>query len=256
MTTQTLDDLERLHDKEEHNFAAARALLAEHGTYELLGTATECYALMAQMVSVSGIPETRDDMEFAFICSLRSRYYLQKGCLEIMRGHSGDGLGQLRQAVEAAGVADLVRRQPKFAQRWIESIQDEAHYKTYLGTFNSGQFFPDTDPMMVKLKVAYDIAAKRSHPSPHAFASRLSVTPVNTAGEQDFSYSFFDFSDPQEAQSTVLQAFLLTVGTHAIVLDVYQRALAISMARDVNNWNLRRNALEAALGVQRARLDR
>lgn len=246
--------LDNLAAVETYNVRVSRRLLRGHGISELSEHIVNVYLAVRDMVERG--PDRRrkaDDVIFSTMFLLRSCYVFEKGLVEVMRGHLSDSLTYLRDAVEAAGFVDVVRRDRPLARTWVEASTDEERYELYRKRFRTSRLFPDADPLMRRLGSLYDWASKAVHASPYSFALRFSVEQDGTV--RQFAFGYMDFvKRPQEAERDVLSMFMTHISAHLAVLRVLARALRDVVER--TTWDLHFNTAEGLFEAHRDRLTR
>lgn len=95
--------------------------------------------------------------------------------LEILRLHGGDAYHMLRQAIEAAGSADLVRREPNLTKVWLAAGNNDQAYRQYKDAFNTNDLLPLNDDLTKELRAWYRRASKLAHGSIFGVANRLRI---------------------------------------------------------------------------------
>ncbi len=241
-----MDALDRMREYEEENFRTSHAALGE--TYGLLADTLGLYDLLGELVHASKVPP-RDEIVAGVMFLLGSHYMLEKGVLELMRAHLSDSFSYARTAIEQAGFADLVRRDPKLAMKWISAANDPTAYKEYRDAFATGKAFPKDDPLMQELYARYDFASKQMHASLHSYALRLRTIRDHSTGTVELKYAYFDIREV----SDLTRMFLWTIDTHFKIIQVFAIVFGEAVRHDKQRWDLRYNAFEATLAVHRER---
>jgi hypothetical protein len=103
------ESLTMLMNHEPDNQAVSLHLLNNRGAVHALVPFHDAYKAISDIAAVSGLLGD-ERITLTLLLVLRCRYTLDKGILEVLRLHGGDAYHVLRQAIEAAGSADLVRR--------------------------------------------------------------------------------------------------------------------------------------------------
>lgn len=241
-----MDALDRMRQYEEENFQTSRTALGE--TYGLLADMLGLYDVLGELIRESKLPSD-DEIVAGAMFMLGSRYMLEKSILELMRVHLSDSFSYVRNALEQVGFADLVRRNPKLAMKWLSAGDDPAAYKEYKDAFATGKAFPKNDPLMQELYTRYDFASKRVHASLHSYALRLQTLHNQNTGAVELKYAYFDIKDA----SDLMQIFLWIIDTHFKILQAFARVFAEAIRYDQRRWDLRYNAVEASLAVHKER---
>ncbi len=244
--------LDRFVGMDLRNFRTSRRLLREHGVYELSERVMGAYTALRDGAQRATTPRrTDDDVVFAVLFLLRSGYAFEKGLVEVMQVHLSDSFGHLRTAIEAAGFADLVRRDRALARTWLESADDEARYALYRRIFRTRQLFPKADPLMQQLVPMYDWASRMAaHGSVYSFSTRLAVAQQGTAWR--FEYGYQDAKHPEETWRDVLTMFMVHINNHLRVLTVFGRALKDVIEKRV--WDLHFNTADGLFDHHRDQL--
>lgn len=177
---------------------------------------------------------------------MAARYYGVMALLACLRGHITDSFASTRMAIEAAAFAFRVKRHPNLARVWLDAGEDDAAYDEYRKRFR--RLFPEDHARLRELGARYDLCAKQTHPSVYAFAGRSKVDAAEPHYTLKFEY-FQMASDGSEPART----FLFTLNTHILILGVFGEALGRALSHDPTTFDLRFNAVEAALAQHTAR---
>lgn len=245
--------LDRLVGTDLANFRTSRRLFRENGLYELPERVTGVYTALRESVerAKANPRQVDDDVTFAMLFLMRSAYAFERGLVEVMQVHLSDSFGHLRSALEAAGFADLVRRDRSLAGTWLDAANDEARYDLYRKKFRTNRMFPEADPPMRQIRLMYDWASRMaSHGSVYSFSTRLDV--VREGAGVRFNYRYHDVRRPEDVPRDVLAIFMVHINTHLAVLQVFARALKDVIEKAV--WDLHFNTAEVLFEGHRDRL--
>ncbi len=251
------ESFEMLRDGETGNQTTSLGVLVRIGAMNAYGPLADAYRVLGEVVAASGL--WGDDRIFLAICLLqRSRYGLDKGVLEASRLHWGDSYYALRQSLEAAGTADLMRRQPNLVKPWLAAGTDEPAYKAFRNAFHTNQTLPTADPLTAELRQWYGRSSRVGHSSIYGFAQRLIITDRDPQNRRTIGFGYFDGADKQDPLETAAQVvahFRNHLQVHLVIQRVFARALDPALQHDRAKWDASHAAAQNELDVVLARLD-
>jgi len=143
--------LEALIKLEARNQEVSSRLLADTGADAAITPFREAYQVVGDIVVRSGLLSDERAV-VTLVLMLRCRYTLDKGVLEVLRLHGNDAYHSLRQAIEAAGSADLVRRKARLTKVWLAAGINDGTYRTYKNEFHTDQLLPKNDDLTKDLR--------------------------------------------------------------------------------------------------------
>ncbi len=240
------DELDEIRTGEEANYQISLKLLGD--SVSLVQDLLDLYKLMAEIASKSRLA-VRNEFFTGLHFLAASRYHLTIGALAALRTHISDAQRSGRMAIELAAFAALVKRQPALAMVWLNAGQDEASYKRYRRTFSSQNLFPDDDPLLKSLGDRFDTTSKLSHPSIYSLAEHTRITRTDSAMNLEFHYFTVKKDNAREPTLT----YFWTLDTHFGVLRVFEQVLKEVLEGDRGHWEIRRNGVDAKLGVHKQR---
>jgi hypothetical protein len=95
----------------------------------------------------------------------------------------------------------------------------------------------------------YGAASKLGHPSVYAMAGHTKAK----MGDAGFALEFKYFELKNNDLSEPARTFLWIIDTHFGILRLFEEVLAEAIAHDLTTWEVRRNGVDARLGVQKLR---
>jgi hypothetical protein len=175
-----------------------------------------------------------------------SEYHLHSAVLSCLRCHLTDSFAASRMAIESAAVLAKMKRQPTLFNLWVRAGVDDTVAKRYRKETGGAQLFPADEADMKQLKVDYDFCAKQTHPG---FVSMVRRLRLPNAADMTVEFHWFDIRPDSRAEPA--RTFFWIVSTHRRILDVYARIFKLAL--DDAAWMLRRNSIEATVGVHLAK---
>jgi hypothetical protein len=87
------------------------------------------------------------------------RHHLIRGATALFRVHAAQMFRETRSAVETAGIAYVVRRDPAMLNTFLEDDGREEQRRAAKNAFRPGNIFPKTEEVMRSLRSQYDLAS-------------------------------------------------------------------------------------------------
>lgn len=130
---------------------------------------------------------------------------------------------------------------------WLCAGRDDAAYKMYRKKFRTETLFPKDHPLLQELWNRYDYCSKLSHPSIYSICKHIKVEATDNEVNIRFNYFELENKDPSEP----IRTFLWTIDTHFGIIRVFEEVLHDVLAQDRMKWEIRRNAVDAKLGIHK-----
>lgn len=159
-----------LHDKDEENYQWSRRGLAAY--CQIPDDIAQLYA-MANL-SIGPKLRTMEDRVALTLAVPQNLKHLLLGTNSLYRHHSVQMYREVRSAVEAAGIAWLIRGDPAKYKIFVEDRrQDNASRTAAKEAFKPKAIFLASERMLVKLREHYDEASVRAHTTFLGFFAHL-----------------------------------------------------------------------------------
>lgn len=241
-----MDEIDRVREGEEANYKFARQAVGDSAS--LIQDLVDLYGLLGDLVRASGLPPD-DGVVAASQFLLACRYQLTIGALTALRGHINDSFYFTRKAIELCAFAVRVDKHPHLAMVWLQAGRSGNSYERYRKKFSPGKLFPSDHELLGTLYDRYDHCSKFVHPSAYSLAGHIEVE--RSTDHIDFKFNYFQLQD--RAPSEPIRTILWIVDTHFGILRVFQDILKEAIAHDQAKWEIRRNAVDAKIGLHKSR---
>jgi hypothetical protein len=192
----------RIYDQDASNFEKAKSRL---GFATLLpDDILKLYTLLHETAKPflhTGVAETAAGLYV--LCSK----HLVLGTLALLRLHSTQAFRETRAAVECAGIAYVIQKDPEKYKVFVndDGERPEAR-KVAKRTFRTDIIFPDHEPLVRQLRFHYESASHLSHTNAMTFRQHLS------RGKTDSPLVLFNFQDiNSETVDRVLPEMLILI---------------------------------------------
>lgn len=241
-----MEEIGEVRDAEEDNYQESRRFLGDSVT--LLEHLTGLYKLMGEIIGRCA-PGPTDEIVSAMQFLLGCRYQLTRGALCVLRGHPADSFYFTRKAIELCAFAARVKAHPHLAMVWLHAGRDEPSWQKYLDKFRPGKLLRRDERVLGELRARYGACCKVVHPSLYSMAWHLRAGRSDGQFTEKFSY----FVPEGDARPALVSTFTFLVGTHFLIIRVFEQILGDLIVASGPTWGVRRNCVEAKLGVHEAR---
>jgi len=240
MVNNDLEEIQKVRIAEDHNYLESRKHLGD--TVSLIQDLVELYDLIPEIVKGAKIEiNNKNILIINFI--LACRYYLTIGALTCLRGHLTDSLYFIRSAVEIAGFAQRIEKQPQLAQVWLDSIDNDESYEVYKKKFRVRKLFPKGHKLLNELYQRYKFCAQTTHPSFYQFARRMVIAHNENKMSIGMNYCELKNDDLSEPIRTLLSI----ADIHFRIIQIFEDIFNKEINADRIRWDLNKNSVEAKL---------
>jgi len=241
-----MEEIDHVRLAEESNYNVARQRVGDSGS--LIQDLIDLYSLLGDLVRESGVSPD-DELVAASQFLLACRYQLTVGALTALRGHINDSFYFTRKAIELVAFAARVDKHPDLAMVWLQAGRSDISYQRYREKFKPGKLFPKDHEILGKLYNRYDHCSKLLHPSAYSLAGHINIE--QSTDRVDFKFDYFQLQDSDLSEP--IRTLLWIADTHFGILRIFQEILKRAIAHDPTKWETRRNAVDARIGLAKAR---
>jgi len=239
-----MDEIEQVHEIDEANYELSKRLLGD--SFSIVQNLLDLYSELGRLIEGT-LVKPPNELVIAVQFVLACRYQLTLGALTAFRGHLTDSSAYTRKAIELCGFAWGVKQDPDLASLWINAGDTEAAYSAYENKFRTGKLFPKGHHVLRELRNRYDVCSKLSHPSIYSLSRHIQADP--SAATIRLNYSELKPQDPSEP----IRTLLVIVDTHFGILRIFEEIFSDLIAHDRSTWEIRRNAVDAQIGLHRSK---
>jgi hypothetical protein len=160
--------------------------------------------------------------------------HLILGTLALLRLHSGQACRETRAAVESAGIAYVIQKNPEMYEIFLnDDGSDEAARKRARNAFKTSVIFPANEPLIHQLLPFYDEASHLSHTNHMTFLQHVSS---RKAGSQKVTFNYQDIS-PDSVQSMLPTMLFWLCLAHLFILQATNVVFKGLRKPDVDRFN-------------------